>query len=192
MNKFERVQFLKKHGLNVVSYRLVKNKVEFHKLLEELGEDSRINIRTFMEKAESYGRPMYLKLNKEKAFAQGLKLLDFGFTLMLGMVDNNACDPKDCIISGTCLKKKDTYILEVTLGPGTVRRVTHGVKIDQKFIIPRGIPHTNEIIDQVITNAEDFPLENIILEWGYYFTQVGYKGENLIFFDFTKLQEEEK
>ena len=103
-------------------------------------------------------------------------------------------DMTKCRFAGAVLKNNDgSMIIEIAEGAVNVRRVTQEGKIDRrytyftlnKWLKPEGLKHPDDnLVKQVANELRGVPLGDVIFEFSYYDVPVGYKKENIIFWDY--------
>jgi len=201
MTKWNRIQLVKKLGLNTENSVLVTNPHNIRSMRRFTRGWSSFSVRSF-SKSQEDGRvaPHYPILNRRLHLAQALmNNYDLGFNSIVA----EGIDPADAVFAGACLKtlSADRYSrlhFEIARGPGTVRRVTNDGLIDVIYTYENKHLETHrespvKLCDElerswVYTIARMFDRiekTDCIFEFSLYNCEVGYKHEHIIVWEVT-------
>ena len=130
MDKFQRIQVLKRLGLNTEESILIRSMTDWESNAEFLQKFSRYSVRTF--RGEGYGEthPFFPIISREELHRRYEELITDGFRLIVA----TPIDPAEAELAGCLLYDSNQIVAEVALGPGTVRRVTQENMIDLRVI----------------------------------------------------------
>ena len=154
--------------------------------------DSDISIRTqYKNSYDTYHKKtLHFPIVKREDFN---KVMNTCFDNNLEMIVARPIDPKDCLFAGCIMLYNGEYIIEIANGPGTVRRVTHQGIINEHYTANMFLPRTSNLkINQALVeiyklNKRMTLSDYHIFEFSYYNKPVGWKKENIIFWEFNDL-----
>ena len=199
MNKFEKIDLVRRLGLNTETNILIKsdNVEETSRIVDFIQENkiAEVSIRTMgatPEKSRDGTKtPHYPIVNVEDVLPTVKKIVKDGFYAIIA----TPIDPKDALLAGAVLKTGDTYCIELVRGQYTVRRVTHEGIIDIDIMYDdrdktqhvKKLPTQEEwpYIDEIIKEVVKVPFSSCIIELSYYRVPVGCKYENVIIWDIS-------
>lgn len=176
-NKYERIKFVRNLGYNTEENILVNTEDTIKKYQPFLKKLKHCSIRTFNE-FDSMACPAHPILTKNKAYELIPKLQTQGYNVILATPIN----PKDCLFAGATRKTLDELVTEIANGPGTVRRITHEGKVDERYI---GSKTSNLYLNNCLSEISNCHLNNVIFEFSYYKNPIGWKKENFIVWEIT-------
>lgn len=184
-NKFERVHLPSHFNLNGEHSVLVKTmqKLKSHEFVKNRSEFS---VRTFYKDDRHKTAPHLCTTTKRSLFRKAPKMFRDGLWLIVA----DQVDAKDCEFRGTIwVQGTGKIIVEIALGPGTVRTVTNDGAIDESYDIKsyrHGFHTTGRLnLDHCITQCKDTNLKNVIFEFSYYKIPIGWKNERFICWEIT-------
>ena len=181
MNKYERIQFVKRIGLNTEENILIKPNTDIKEYFNFLKNLDEFSLRTFRK--DDKITPHYPIISKKNLIPKINELQKSGYNLILATPIN----PKDCKFAGAAWKTLDKIVIEIANGPGTVRRVTHNNEIDKRYIINKFniLDNYPTEIKKCIYNFRRTKLDNVIFEFSWYNKLIGHKKENFICWEIT-------
>lgn len=185
LNKFQRVKLMEQWGLNVPESVLYNmgSEIDFSDpIFKRWG--NRLSIRTFPPHGSDFGTPYYFDIAVEEAETIVPTLF-----AKYNLVINEPINPKHAKLAGCIMLEESLPItVEVAKGGGvTVRDVTSGRRIDERYTVQE----VNEIADsdirQAVSKVLKIPRRNLIIEFSVYSIDIGIKKEPIIYWDFTDL-----
>ncbi len=185
-NKFQRVQLPRQFGLNGENSVLVSSMQEL-KHNDFVRQRDGFSVRTFYTNLSLKGVTPHLVTTTKKAlFKKAPELFKSGLALIVA----DKIDAKDCEFRGCIWINDDhTIIVEIALGPGTVRTVTTKGKIDERYKLPSNrhdFYSTGRLtLDSCISQCKNIGLCNVIFEFSYYKISIGWKNEKFICWEIT-------
>ena len=185
MNKFERVKLLEQWGLNVPESVLydMGSEIDFADPLFRRWRN-RLSIRTFPPHGSDFGNPYYFDIPIAEA-----KTLVPDLMAKYNLVLNEPINPKYAKLAGCIMLEEDKPItVEVARGAGvTVRDVTSGRRIDERYTARRFNEIGDPDIREAISKALRVPRRNLIIEFSVYTIDIGLKKEPIIYWDYVDL-----
>lgn len=176
--KFERVALLRKYGLNVPEQTIIKDSDHWRKLLQAFAAEKimRVSLRTWLPDGH-WGTPHHPNVLLTWAAEKVVELLRYGYQVTV----TKGIDPVYTCVCGTVYRTNDgSFHFELAHGPGTVRRVMVEGEID--LLIEN--PYDSDILRTVMNELVLYQLPiDTIYEWSWYHIRIGYKKENLIFWE---------
>ena len=192
VNKFDRIRLVRYLGLNTEESVLVESRTDLDKHAGFLARLDKYSVRTFLRRRESRGDPHFPIVTQGELQSACVPLLDQGYSLIVA----NPIDPADAALAGCIVRHSSDFLVEVALGPGTVRRVTHKGSIDRTLELsgpedPRCGPQIAEAL-RALTAAEShwasrIQLTDVLYEFSAYRHPVGWKNEQIIFWEIRGL-----
>ena len=192
VDKFERIQVLKKLALNTEESILIRTEEDWTRHKEFLQKFSRYSVRTFRGPGYGHSDPFFPIIAREKLHASYQKLLSDGLNLIVA----TPIDPSDAEMAGCLLYEPNGITAEVAHGPGTVRRVTQENKIDLRVkstdravggISDYRIRIAMEQVGSAVRNIQKLcpalKVDWLVFEFSWYDKGVGLLGEPLIFWE---------
>lgn len=186
MNKFQRIQLVRKLNMNTEDSILVTQSTDINLMFRFiLGLDS-VSIRTMDPTDTMPKTPHYPIVYMRDVPNYVRQILGDGLNAIVA----KPIDPNDCELAGAALKSDDHILLELAKGPCTTRKVTHDGQVDFRIEYPRRMmpgmnpapdPRFKELIDEV----KWIPLSNCTVELSYYHIPVGWKKERVIVWEIT-------
>ena len=192
MNKFERIRLLEFLGLNTEVSVLVEDIVDLKKHSAFLGRLDSMSVRTFAASAEPTFEPHFPIVSQPEFEATCLPLLDQGLSLIVA----EPIDPVDAVLAGCVAHERQGFVIEVALGPGTVRRVTRDGRVDRAWRVssPNDLaadPEIGSVLEKVVaveqTWSQDISLVPVLYEMSIYKNAVGTRREHIIFWEIQGL-----
>ena len=180
--KFERIQLLRKAGLNVPEQIIVNNLDHWRELMRHFHSKDiiRISIRTWRQ--NEWNTPHYPNVLLTWASERVNQLLAEKYVVSV----TPGIDPNYTCVCGTVLKKTNgDYLFEIAHGPGTVRRIM----VDGEIDLHLENPYESEILETIMFRLFSLP-DDTIYEWSWYHIRIGYKKQNLIFWEALPFGEE--
>lgn len=194
MHKYERIVLLRHLGLNTEVSVLIESPTDLEKHHSFLAPLERMSVRTFSKKGTRQ-EPHFAIVERAEFQRACLPLLDQGYSLIVA----TPIDPADAQLAGCILRRPQDFVVEVALGPGTVRRVTHDGKIDLQVELsgphdprcqPEVRPALAELAEVERRWGRKLPLVDVLYEFSVYSHPVGWKSERVIFWEVTGLGEQ--
>ena len=190
LTKFERIRLVRRLGLNTQNDILITGEDDWQRNFEWLKQFDRYTVRSFRE-GPSVGVEPYFAIIDAAAFEQHRQnLLDQGWELIIA----EGVDPKEALLAGTILREGEVTEVDIVRGSGSVtRQVTHDGQIDDHFVV-NGEDFTGDgFVDEALSKIRELEqmkpnlsfLKKVIYEFSYYQPEVGYKRENVIFWEIT-------
>jgi hypothetical protein len=192
VNKFQRIHLVRLLGLNTEDSVLVEQPADLSLHVDFFHGTSHVSVRTFRPTQDAPYEPHFPFVSWPEFDAQCLPLLDQGYSLIVA----KGIDPNDAELAGCILRRRDDFVIEVALGPGTVRRVTHGNKIDLRAVVKAADdPQLAEGLRtplQLLVSTErrwkhDVDLRDVLYEFSVYKMPVGWRSERVIFWEIRGL-----
>lgn len=179
MDKFERLEFLRKNGFNTPDCILIRPNEEItDSIVKYLFSFKELQMRVFKSDEEG-GNPIFQKVTAEECIEKIKNFQSQGFSCIPGPY----IPIGDKYFSGACWKRNDgePIIVEVS-NATTPRKVTRDNIVEKRFISSE--PNTeNEHINRVIKLAKEFPISNVVLEFTCSRNPVGWNKENVMFWE---------
>lgn len=188
LDKFQRIQFVRKLGLNTEHSILVK-RVDSEELHEFIADLPAVSIRT-MRSANNTAKEVHFPIvPRAKIFSRIQEVLDMGLWAIVA----TPIDPQYAELAGAILVEDDySLTVELARGPCTVRKVTVEGKIDYSFHYPDvsglSYPEREYLFPKILRMVEEvhkIPFNHCIVEISYYSLPVGWKRENVIIWEIT-------
>lgn len=159
-----------------------------------LQQFSQYSVRTFRDDAYGGSHPHFPIIERGEFEETYRRLLEQGLKLIVAA----PIDPKDAELAGCLLYERGGGVLaEVALGPGTVRRVTGGGKVDSRVRSERvGQSVGDHRVDAAILEVRRAVAmlhrpdqravpDEVLFEFSWYSGPVGWRKERLIFWEVT-------
>jgi hypothetical protein len=197
LNKFERIRLVRYLGLNTEDSVLVASRADLAKHTPFLSKCDRFSVRTFRPGLDAPYEPHFPIVSEAEFESDCVPLLERGYNLIVA----NGIDPVDALLAGCIWARRDDYLVEAALGPGTVRRVTHGGQIDLSLKLagarPRSAPAEISEALGVLAETEDswatqVVLRNVLYEFSVYRAPVGWAEQRVIFWEIRGLDGHDK
>ncbi len=195
VNKFERIRLVRYLGLNTEDSVLVESPADLDKHASFLSRLDKFSVRTFLPAADVHGAPHFPIVTRAEFESTCLPLLAQNYSLIVA----EPIDPADASLAGCIERHSGGFLVEVALGPGTVRRVTKEGKIDQSLELsgaddPRCRPEIAQALRE-LTKAErhlasELLRTGVLYEFSAYNHPVGLKAEQIIFWEIQGLGEQ--
>ena len=192
-DKFQRVQLPRLENLNAENSVLVKNMQQL-KRIGFVKKRDHFSVRTYYHSPTGKLKksPHLVTTSKRNLFRRAPKL--FGDGLWLIVADQ--IDAKDCEFRGTIWITDDATVVEIALGPGTVRTVTNDCLIDENYelkgsqILSCADDDTPDSLrrrrlNYCVRQCRSTDLINVIFEFSYYKITIGWKKEQFICWEIT-------
>lgn len=179
MDKFERLDFMRGHGLNTPDCILIPpDKGLTDDDVKYIYSQGELQMRAFRSDKEG-GNPIFLKLTSEECIEEIKKLQEQGFFCMPGPY----ISVEHKIFSGACWKRNDNDpIIVETSKSKTPRTVTRDNIVEKRYINSK--PNTkDDHVNRIIDLVKQFPVNNIVLEFTCSRNPVGWKNENILFWE---------
>ena len=182
-NKFQRVQLPRKFGLNAENSVLITSMKEL-KISDFVCQRNSFSVRTFYR--DGLGptsiAPHFPTIVKHFLFKKAPKWFEMNLQLIVA----DKIDPKDCEFRGCIyMQKLGTALMEIAIGPGTVRTVTNEDKIDETVIYAAKQKLEKSSRGYCVEQCRRTELRNVIFEFSYYNVPVGWKQEKFICWEIT-------
>jgi len=183
-NKFERVQLPRKFGLNGENSVLITSMHDLE-IREFVRRRKVFSVRTFWPDGltPNITAPHLPTITKRALFKKAPEL----FRAQLLLIVADQIDPKDCEFRGCIhINHFGDAIMEIAIGPGTVRTVTNEGKIDERLNYPKGCElnleqHHDYCIEQCLKTG----LKSVIFEFSFYNIPIGWKQSQFICWEIT-------
>ena len=194
VNKFERIRLVRYLGLNTEDSVLVESRADLDKHASFLSRLDACSVRTFPRASEGHSKPHFPIVTLAEFQSACLPLLDQGYALIVA----KPIDPADATLAGRIARRPGDFLVEVALGPGTTRRVTHEGRIDQALELsgpddPRCGPEIAQALNELNAAerrwADQLQLTDVRYEFSAYGHPVGWKDEPIIFWEIHGLEE---
>lgn len=189
-DKFQRVQLPRLENLNAENSVLVKNMGELKKI-GFVRKRNQFSVRTYYHDArKNFGldkkAPHLCTTSKRNLFRKAPKMFRDGLWLIVA----DQIDSKDCEFRGVIwIQSTGKVVVEIALGPGTVRTVTNDSKIDERYELQlhqHGFRTTGRLmLDHCITQCKETHLQDVMFEFSYYEIPIGWKKERFICWEIT-------
>ena len=195
MHKYERIRLLRHLGLNTEVSVLIESALDLQAHQRFLAPLDRVSVRTF-SRTGAVDEPHFPILSRADFERDCIPLLDQGYSLIVA----TPIDPADALLAGCILRRAQDFLVEVALGPGTVRRVTHDGKIDLQMELsgpddrrcqPEIRPALVELLHAERHSPGNMTLREVLYEFSVYSGPVGWKKEPAIFWDITGLGDQD-
>ncbi len=196
VNKFDRIRLLRYLGLNTEDSVLVESRVDLDKHAGFLARLNKRSVRTFLRAGEGRGEPHFPIVTRAEFESACVPLLDQGYALIIA----KPIDPAAATLAGCIVRRSRDFLVEVALGPGTVRRVTHEGCIDRTLELrgpddPRCGAEIAGALDELTAAerrlADTLLLTNVLYEFSAYRHPVGWRSEPIIFWEIQGLGEQD-
>ena len=194
LNKWQRIQLVKKWGLNTENSILLSidepASANMIHLSSFLMTHANVSIRTFKAVDDRMITPHFPTNNRIEAIDNCNKMLSEDINCIVA----DQIDPADSLLAGTIWKHDSIYEMEFAKGPCTVRKVTHDGIIDYKAEMNRnGLKISTPTDSNVATRLYDmaqavrnvFALDNCIFEMSYYNHPIGILNSPVIVWEIT-------
>ena len=195
MTKFERIRLVRELGLNTQNDILVRSEEEWRRYLPWLDQFDGYTVRTFHhDQSRTDTAPCFEIIGKAEFEKHWRELLRDGWNLIIA----EPIDPKEAEIAGAILRDQDWTDVEIVRGASpAVRQVTHEGRVDERFRVWGDELTNNWMIDEALAKIREVEcrfgwleaLKKVIYEFSYYRPKVGYKKDNLIFWEITGLDQ---
>jgi len=203
MDKFSRINFLKKCGVNTPDYTILKSaddikKTKVFKKYKELSlrtqptkeipkqlRDEVVEILSAVDSKLDISFPPHFPVISSELAERICPIL---FKYDLDVIVCGVINPKDAVWAGACLvDKNNNLFIEIAKGQVMVRKVTVEGKFDVAVSI-YGKSYLSEVQDDTIWVLgkeiyDKIPLKNCVFEVSWYNKPIGWKRHNLIFWD---------
>lgn len=180
-DKFQRVQLPRWKNLNAENSVLVKSMTELRNN-SFVKERNKFSVRTYYPKNETKKAPHLVTTGKDALFKKAPKLFKDGLWLIVA----DKIDAKDCQFRGCIwITDKNKAIVEIAVGPGTVRTVTNKTKIDLRYELSPSQQTVNTKLNYCIDRCRGVKLKSVIFEFSYYNIPIGWKNEYFICWEIT-------
>lgn len=193
LTKFERINLVRRLGLNTQNDILVTSEEEWQRYQPWLNQFDGYTVRTFPREQSRVGTEPSFEIISRGEFENRWKgLLNEGWNLIIA----EPIDPKDAVVAGAILRDGSLTEVEIVRGPRpVVRQVTHEGRVDDRFRVHTGGSTGDEMVDEALSKIWEMErthhnldgLKSIIYEFSWYRPKVGYKRENAIFWEITGL-----
>lgn len=180
MNKYERIQLVRKFHLNTEDSILVTPQTDPSILLRFTSGVGEVSIRTMDPVSDARATPHYPIVDVHDMPARIIDILNTGLYVIVAKPIN----PKDCELAGAIWKQGSTMFIELANGPCTTRRVTFEGIIDHLKEYPTDLI-TDKRMLAMVKQVKEVPISRCIVELSYYSIPVGYKHENVIIWEIT-------
>lgn len=196
VNKFERIHLVRLLGLNTEESVLVERAADLSRHADFFRGVSHVSVRTFRPSLDAPYEPHFPFISWREFELQCLPLLDQGYSLIVA----KGINPNDAQLAGCILRRRDDFVIEVALGPGTVRRVTHGNQIDLRSVArvasDPGLTQELRAPLELLANAErhwrnELDLRDVLYEFSVYSVAVGWRSEPVIFWEIRGLDSQD-
>lgn len=197
VNKFERIRLVRHLGLNTEDSVLVESRPDLDKHSHFLAGLNRCSVRTFPRASAGHSKPHFPIVTRAEFQSSCVPLLDQGYSLIVA----KPIDPTDATLAGRIVRRPSDFLVEVALGPGTTRRVTHEGRIDQALELsgpddPRCGTEIAQALN-ALTAAErrwanKLQLTDVQYEFSAYRRPVGWKDEHIIFWEIHGLGKQDE
>lgn len=193
MNKFERIRLVRHLGINTEDSVLVESRADLDKHSHFLAGLNRCSVRTFPRASAGHSKPHFPIVTRAEFQSSCVPLLDQGYSLIVA----KPIDPTDATLAGRIVRRPSDFLVEVALGPGTTRRVTHEGRIDQTLELsgpddPRCGPEIARALSELAKAekrwADQIQLTDVLYEFSAYRHPVGWKHEPIIFWEIHGLE----
>lgn len=189
VNKYQRIQVLRYFGLNTENSILIACEDDIEKNRAFLDQFDKYSVRTFSEHETTSGRSLHLPtMTREEFFGTYRDLLKEGLNLIVA----EQIDPTHAELAGCIMRRGWETTIEIAIGPGTVRRVTHEGRIDERYVCYGFQPHTPNLkVNEALVEIYRFehlvsdPPDECIYEFSYYRIPVGWRKQRVIFWEIT-------
>ena len=187
-DKFGRVQLPRSRDLNAENSVLVKNMQQL-KRIGFVKRRDHFSVRTYYhDTRKDFGldkkAPHLCTTSKKNLFRKAPKMFRDGLWLIVA----DQIDAKDCEFRGVIwIQHSGNIVVEIALGPGTVRTVTNDGIIDESYDIPSNkvIKTGNDKLDYCINQCKRTRLGSVMFEFSYYKIPIGWKNEQFICWEIT-------
>lgn len=188
LTKFERIRLVRRLGLNTQNDVLITCERDWQIHQDWLAQFSRYTVRSFRDGPIGGVEPYFAIIDADEFEKHRQKLLDGGWNLIVA----EGIDPKEALLAGTILREGEITEVDIVRGAGSVtRQVTHDGQIDDHFVV-NGEELTGDMfVDEALGKIRESErlrkhlsfLKKVIYEFSYYQPKVGYKRENVIFWE---------
>lgn len=181
MNKYQKIRILKDLDLNTEDSVLISD------VKDKCPYKGKISIRTQWRDEQRQDKTPHVPICDSSEF--GMYKKEF-LAAGLELIVSEGIDPKDAALAGCIMRNENNYVVEIAMGPGTVRRVTHRHLIDARYMASLDHPIThNDLVNSALRKVHDayrdgVLAEKFIFEFSYYNKPVGYKKQNVIFWEY--------
>ncbi len=180
-NKFQRVQLPRQLGLNAENSVLVRSMTALRSS-PFVKKRNKFSVRTYYSENETKKSPHLVTTSEKTLFKKAPKLFKDGLWLIVA----DKIDAKDCEFRGCIwITDKNKAIVEIAVGPGTVRTVTNKTKIDLRYELSPSQETTNVELNHCVARCRSLKLRSLIFEFSYYNIQIGWKNERFICWEIT-------
>lgn len=196
LNKFERIRLVRYLELNTEQSVLVEDRADLQEHAKFLDRLDRRSVRTYLRAEETYNGPHFPIVSRSEFESNCLRLLDDGYSLIVA----EPIDPADALLAGCIIRRLGEFNIEVAMGPGTVRRVTHEGRVDKALTLsgpddPECTPEIGRVLNALLAAEErwrnDIALTDILYEFSVYRHPIGWKSEPAIFWEMRGLEEQD-
>lgn len=181
-NKFQRVQLPRQFGLNGENSVLIRSASQLFES-DFIQTRKKFSVRTFYEDDRNKTAPHFATISQWDLIKKARSLFEEGLCLIVAdQIDPKYCDFRGCI----SINENIQIIIEIALGPGTVRTVTNDGVIDRRYILNKRTDNTPcSKLNYCIRQCRKTGLKNVIFEFSYYKIPIGWKQENFICWEIT-------
>ena len=196
MNKLERIDIVRLLGLNTQEHVLISSEDDVTQNSSWLAAVDKYTVRTFSRTPRHVTEPSFPIIDAREFLERHLRqLLRDGWNVIVA----RGIDPQYAEFAGAIMRDGWQTVVEIAYGipygrPVTVRRVSHEGLIDRAFECHGagcyvGDEKVDSALAQVYAVERRFPaiegLRHVIYEFSYYAIPVGWKRENIIFWEIT-------
>lgn len=179
-DKFERVQLPRWKNLNAENSVLVRSMTELRSD-PFVKKRNKFSVRTYYPENETKKAPHLVTTSKKNLLKKAPELFKDGLWLIVA----DKIDAKDCQFRGCIwITDENKAIVEIAIGPGTVRTVTNKTKIDESYELSPS-QRTTVDLDHCIAQCRSLELKSVIFEFSFYKIQIGWKNERFICWEIT-------
>lgn len=194
-SKGESLEYIKMKGYNTPDFRIVKEKNELLKVLEEFDawdRKNKVSIRTYRN-TNSFNEPFYPNKEIDKGLIIKLGMhLDDGYTLIVA----RGVDPEGTLFKGNLMiypsfsMRRFDFTIECTPGYGTVRDLETSKEILKFDNLQDAMNKMGYQIQKIFLAAKDMYQDlnciPLIIEWSIYEHPVGLKKKDIIYWEVRK------
>jgi hypothetical protein len=184
LTKFDRLNILKRHGLNVLSYTFLKRGSDRNIILNTImSYTTNISVRTQNPLGDSdvfYPKSINISPRDSlKNISEWINKYD--------ILISESVNPELCNLCGNIALLKDKIIIETVSGAGTLDRITRENKLENHLIVNQ-FNYQKLIKDlclnKIIGKSLSLPIRNIIIEFSIYNKPVGILNEEYLVWEF--------
>jgi hypothetical protein len=137
-----------------------------------------LQMRSFRYEKEG-GHPIFLKITPEECVDEIKKLQEQGFFCIPGP----SIPVEERLFSGACWKRdEEEPIIVETVKESTPRKITRENIVEKRYV--NSEPNTkDDHVNRIIDLVKQFPVNNVVLEFTCSRNPVGWKNENVLFWE---------